>query len=398
MTSGDNEVFAVRCPGYEPAGNKVSELLSLMGGIGAFAGPGEKIALKVNLLRPAKPEEAVTTHPSVVAAVARLVAEAGAAAVIADSPGSGYRYDRKTLEKTYRMSGMEKAAAESGAQLNFDTGSRSVSFPEGMLIKRFEVLSPVLDADGVFNICKMKTHLFMHMTGAVKNNFGVIPGLSKPGYHAKLHNTEHFANMLLDLAQYVRPRVSIMDAVIAMEGEGPGAGKPREVGLLLCARNPLALDVVAGEIMGIDRKTNPLLVAAEKRGMYPNRIEDVRIIGPQLAELAVPDFKLPSTIFKGRGFGHLTVGQKILSFLIMGSLSARPEISRAKCTGCGSCSEACPVKAIAMTGGEKNRKYACIDRKACIRCYCCHEMCRVDAVDLRSNLLHRILTRNNSKN
>jgi len=260
----DNQVFIVRCPTYEQADQKIAELMTMMNGMSNFTKPNEKIVLKINLLQPAKPEKAVTTHPSIVAAVAGLVKNEGAIPVIADSPGAGYKYNKKSLEKIYNISGIYKTAQKTDIELNFDTTFETVSFPQGKLIKRFEVINPVLKADGVFNLCKLKTHLFMHMTGAVKNNFGVIPGLLKPGYHAKLHDTGHFANMLLDLMEYVSPRVSIMDAVIGMEGEGPGAaGEPRHIGLLLASKNPLALDIVAGEIIGLNRENNPVLIAAE---------------------------------------------------------------------------------------------------------------------------------------
>ena len=125
-----------------------------------------------------------------------------------------------------------KAVEAAGAELNFDTTYKPVFFLQGKLIKHFDVITPVIAANGVLNLCKLKTHTFMSMTGAVKNNFGVIPGLAKPGYHAKLHDKHHFADMMLDLAEFVSPRVSIMDAVMGMEGDGPGAaGTPRPIGL-----------------------------------------------------------------------------------------------------------------------------------------------------------------------
>ena len=147
---------------------------------------GEHIVLKVNLLREARPDEAVSTHPAVVAAVARMVMKEEAKPLIADSPGSGFRYTKAVLEKIYHTNGMWQAAQDSGAELNFDTSFENLSFPEGKLIKCFDVITPVLKADGILNLCKLKTHSFTHMTGAVKNHFGVIPGRTKPGYHAKL--------------------------------------------------------------------------------------------------------------------------------------------------------------------------------------------------------------------
>ncbi|MCP4627624.1 MAG: DUF362 domain-containing protein, partial [bacterium] len=289
----DHQVYIIQCKDYDEVDDKIPALLDLMGGIGRFAKPGQKVALKVNLLRDARPEEAVCTHPKLVAAIGRLVKNKGGDAVIADSPGGGLRYNEKTLNKIYRTSGMHQAAQQAGIKLNRDTTSRPVSYSEGILTKHFDIITPVYEADAVFNLCKMKTHLFTMMSGAVKNIFGVIPGLSKPGYHAKLHDPKRFAGMLLDLAQYVSPQLSIMDAVVAMEGNGPGTGDPRQVGLLIGSTNPLALDVVAGEIMGIDRKQNSIIVEAEQRDLKPNRPAEIEVIGAELAEVKVPDFKRP---------------------------------------------------------------------------------------------------------
>ncbi|MBF0530824.1 MAG: DUF362 domain-containing protein, partial [Deltaproteobacteria bacterium] len=271
----DNRVFAVRCRDYRQAGENIATLLEMMGGMKNFAARDESIALKVNLLLAARPEDAVTTHPAVVSAVAALVKAQGAKPFIVDSPGSGYKYDQKTLRKTYQVAGISQVAEKIGVEVNLDCSHESVAFPQGQLIKRFEVITPILKADAVFNLCKLKTHMFTYMTGAVKNNFGVIPGLVKPGYHAKLHDTNRFAAMLLDLTELVSARFFLMDAVTAMEGDGPMAGKPRPVGLILAALNPLALDVVGGEIIGLDRENNPILVEAEKRGLGPTRLEDV---------------------------------------------------------------------------------------------------------------------------
>ena len=386
----DNTVFFVKCRHYEEVENKLTELLAMMNGMGSFVKPGEKIVLKVNLLQSAKPAKAVTTHPAVVAAAARLVKKEGAIPIITDSPGSGYAYNKKNLEKTYRVCGLDTVAEEDGIELNLDPSYDTVSFPGGKLIKRFEVITPVLEADGLLNLCKLKTHVFMHMTGAVKNNFGVIPGLTKPGYHAKLYDKSRFANMLLDLSEYVSPRISIMDAVTGMEGEGPGsAGEPRHVGLLMAARSPLALDVVAGEIIGLKRENNPILMEAEKRGLFPHCIQEVEVIGGDITDLRIPDYKLPASIFDGTGLGALSWWQKALIPLIKTGMTLKPLVVRKKCTACGVCSEACPVKAVTII----DEKYAQINDKNCIRCYCCHEMCQANAIKLHKNLLYRVVNR-----
>ncbi len=390
----DNRVFIVRCRDYEEVEDKLTELLEMMNGMGTFAKPGEKIVLKINLLQAAKPGKAVTTHPAVAAAVARLVKKEGAIPIIADSPGSGYPYNKKALDKTYRTCGINRVAEEEGIEINFDPKYDIVSFPEGKLIKRFEVITPVLEADGVFNLCKLKTHLFMHMTGAVKNNFGVIPGLTKPGYHAKLHDKSRFANMLLDLAEYVSPRISIMDAVTGLEGEGPGAaGEPRHVGLLMAARSPLALDVVAGEIIGLKRENNPVLTEAEKRGLFPNSIENVQVIGADISDVRILDYKFPPTIFEVTGIGGVSWWQKALMPLVKTGMSLKPQVVREKCTACGVCTEACPMEAVTVIKSNSNGNYAQINDKNCIRCYCCHEMCQESAIKLHKSILYRIVNR-----
>ncbi len=388
----DSRVYAVSCEDYRDAPEALNRLLEMMGGIGRFATAGETIILKPNLLRAVKAEQAVTTHPAVVAAAGGAVVAQGARAVIADSPGSGFRYTEAVLRRTYDTCGMTAAAREAGAELNFDTGHEIVSHPEGRLVKRFEVITPVLRADGLINLGKLKTHVYTAMTGAVKNLFGVIPDLIKPGYHAKLADGRRFAGMLLDLADLIAPRLNIMDAVVGMEGDGPGSGDPRRVGWLLASVNALAVDVIAAEMMGLAPEDNPLLLEARARGLAPARVEEVELVGATLDELRVPGWRLPGTRATGVGISGSEWWQRPVGVLLRSAMSLRPEVLPERCVGCGACVRACPEHVIALVdagGGQTAR----INQRGCIRCYCCHEMCPEDAIELRRSLLYRLMNR-----
>lgn len=379
-----SKVYIVRCPDYSQVEIKLAELIEMMGGVEQFVKPNQRIALKPNLLLAAEQDKAVTTHPSILAATGKIFGKVAGSIVMAESPGSGYAYDKKTLEKTYQVCGMTDAAKEGGIELNYDTSFETVSFPEGRLVKRFEVITPILRCDSYFNLCKLKTHSLMIMTGGVKNIFGVIPGRSKPGYHSTMTTRELFAGMLLDLAALVPPKLTIMDAVVGMEGDGPFNGIPRHIGLLIASSDPLSLDVVVSEIMGLPKEKNPLLVEARKRNLHPSCIEEVEVIGVPLSQISIPDFKLPASFEKE----NTSILNSFLKPLIKKSFTVDPRIIKSKCTACGACKKACPRDAIII------KKVAAIDKNKCIRCYCCHEMCQYDAVELHKSLLYKLVNKN----
>lgn len=385
----ETQVYAASCPDYGQAEGAIRALVEQMGGMGRFVRPGERIVLKANLLRAAPPESAICTHPAVVEAVAKLVKEAGGTPVICDSPG-GALHKEAVLRSLYEKTGMAAAAAAAGAELSMDSSTRTVSLPEGKVLRQAEIITPVAEADGVIDLCKMKTHVLMSMTGAVKNLFGVIPGLSKVGYHATHPDHATFADVLLDLTGYVKPRLSLMDGILAMEGDGPGSsGIPRQAGLLLAAANPLALDTAAGAIMNLPRKDNPVLLAAERRGLTPCRMEDVELIGGTVEELRMADYKFPAST-KSNLMDFLGPLARPAERLCKKALSQTPRIDGAKCVGCGICAKSCPGQAIAMTAPGKKAR---ISQKACIHCYCCHELCPQKAVELHQSWLGRLLTK-----
>ena len=385
----ETQVYAVSCPDYSQAEACIRALVEQMGGMGRFVRPGERIVLKANLLRAAPPESAICTHPAVVEAVARLVKEAGGTPVICDSPG-GALHKEAVLRSLYEKTGMAAAAAAAGAELSMDSSTRTVSLPEGKVLRQAEIITPVAEADGVIDLCKMKTHVLMSMTGAVKNLFGVIPGLSKVGYHATHPDHATFADVLLDLTGYVKPRLSLMDGILAMEGDGPGSsGTPRQAGLLLAAANPLALDTAAGAIMNLPRQDNPVLLAAERRGLTPCRMEDVELIGGTVEELRMADYKFPAST-KSNLMDFLGPLARPAERLCKKALSQTPRIDGAKCVGCGICAKSCPGQAIAMTAPGKKAR---ISQNACIHCYCCHELCPQKAVELHQSWLGRLLTK-----
>lgn len=371
--------------GLDRVRRALDELLEPLGGMGSFVRPGERIALKPNCLLAAEPDRAITTHPVIVRAVAEAVREAGGRPVIVESPGAGIPNTERALRRVFAKTGLTAMAEEIGLEISLSTEVESVSAPGSHLVKRLDVMRALREVDGVISLSKLKTHTYMTFTGAVKNLFGAIPGYGKPGHHAKLADPDRFADMLLDVAALVAPRLSIMDAVVALEGDGPGTGgRPRPLGALLAGVDPVAVDVAACRLVGIELEAVPVLRAAERRGLV--RLDaDFPLVGVPLEELAVRDFDWPRAAWPAGGIGRRMLLQRVAKPLLDAAANARPRPRRGRCTACGTCERACPVGAITLVD-----RLAVVDDSRCIRCYCCHELCPENAVDLERALLGRV--------
>ncbi len=377
--NGMSTVALVKCDDYDEENvlSTVRRSVDLLGGMKTFVGNGQRVLLKVNLLRGDRPERAVTTHPAVVRAVTLLVQEAGGEVVIGDSPGGPNSV--MLLRRAYKHSGYEQVAKETGASLNEDLSSALIPCRGGQLIKELDILNAVESADVVIPLPKLKTHVLTGFTGATKILFGVIPGLTKAAYHVKLPDVDQFSHMLLDIVAHVRAPLYIMDGVVAMHGDGPGAGDPFPVGGMLAATDAVAMDRTAAALVGLAPDGISTLSAAAERGMGPASLDDIDIVGDGLDAFSITGFRTASAPSKiGRRLPNIvrriTLGQTVSS-----------PYAGPKCIGCGVCAAACPVKAITITD-----KRAHMDLSTCIRCYCCHETCPEQAVELQRPLLSRI--------
>jgi uncharacterized protein (DUF362 family)/Pyruvate/2-oxoacid:ferredoxin oxidoreductase delta subunit len=318
----------------------------------------------------------------VVEAVVRLVQEAGGIPIIGDSPGGPYTVG--ALQSIYARSGLKEVAERTGAELNYDVGQEVVPHPEGKLVKSLTVTKSALDVDVVIPISKLKTHGMMTFTGAVKILFGVIPGLLKAEYHLRMPDVRSFADLLVDITTWVKPALSIMDGVVGMEGDGPSAGKPRQIGALLMSRDPFALDVVATQLIGLKPEKVPTIMAARERGQA-SRMEDVALAGDSRSLWRIQNFVVPKTV-SINVVDMMPLPQGVKTFLI-NRVRPRPVFQHELCVGCSDCVKNCPPKALRMN--EKKRPE--IDLAACIRCFCCQELCPRQAVEIVKPRLARRL-------
>jgi uncharacterized protein (DUF362 family)/Pyruvate/2-oxoacid:ferredoxin oxidoreductase delta subunit len=345
----------------------VGDAVSSLGGMEKFVKPGEKVLIKVNLLFPSKPEEAVTTHPSVVKAVIELVEKAGGKAIVGDSPGLTFTEAR--LEKTYRKCGMYDAIEGTKAELNWNIGTMMVDNPNGHIMKSLELVQVLDEVDKVIALPKPKTHSFTTYTGATKVLYGLMPGLVKAAYHSKLPDVKDFANMLLDIQEYVKADLFIMDAVIGMDGKGPSGGDPVKVGAILASANPLAMDIVTCNMVGIDPATVPTISKGVSRKLTTGKLGDIDVVGAATREF--PYVKFRPAISKG-----LPVPRFLLKY--MSNMVTKRPVPTSKCIACGACVMGCPRNCIRIVDGRARVEYS-----KCIRCYCCHELCPERAIELK---------------
>lgn len=366
---------------YEEVKSQVDKLINDLGGLEKYIKRDSKVFIKLNLVIKKKPDEVATTHPMVLKVIAEKLLELGCKVIVGDSPGGPYT--KSSLKGVYKTCGIEEVCEELGIELNYDISEVKVENPNGKILKYMTVIKPIVDADHVINICKLKTHAMATFTGGVKNLFGVIPGVSKAEYHFKMPEVVDFTEALVDICSYVSPSLTIMDGVIGMEGEGPTAGVPRKIGVLLGSESPYAIDVVACNIINLDPNKVPTIQRCVEREFIEKDFSDVCVLGERLEDKVIKNFKIPSN----RSISFLRgIVPKSVEIFVNKKIAGKPVINYKECVKCGECSRVCPPKVISM-----ENKGPVINLDHCIRCFCCHELCPKKAVDLKKPFVFRFL-------
>nr|WP_297765210.1 DUF362 domain-containing protein [uncultured Butyrivibrio sp.] len=391
------KVSIEKCPSYDAGAVKSSldKVLDSIGGLD-FVKPGMKIGIKANLVAAMDPDKSATTHPMVLSRLCELLLERGATVVIGDSPGG--IYTEGFLKGVYRTCGLEKLVKEldpSGVKVSFnqDFSVKNAEFMDAVSIKTFIYTGWLDSMDAIINVSKLKTHAMMGMSCAVKNMFGTIPGTTKPEYHMRFPEEKAFANIMVDLNEFFKPALYVVDAIDGMEGNGPTAGEKRHIGAVLASKKPYALDMACAELIGMGYADVGTLVAAGERKLGPKDISEVEVVGSALSDLKISDFKR-ATIHQSITFEGKGVFGKIESVALKIALTTKPLVKKDECIGCKKCYETCPAKAITMVEGGKNGLPQ-IDRSKCIKCFCCQEFCPKGAMKVHYNLLGKLVNKVN---
>ena len=396
---------------YSDVSDALSKALFDIDGL-SFIKPGMTVGIKANLVTSMSPDKACTTHPMLIKALCLQILKLGASVVIGDSPGG--LFTPVFLKSTYKGCGLTDMVADlekelkaspadySGltAKLNEDCSIKDASF-DGKSLKSFIYTGWLDNVDAIVNVCKLKTHAMMGMSCAVKNMFGTIPGATKPEYHMRFPEEMAFANVMVDLNEFFKPALYVVDAIDGMEGNGPTAGVKRHIGAILASQKPYALDMVCASIINMGLNDCQTLKAAHERSLGPRNVSETKVVGDiSLDMIRVADFQRAtnhqSITFDGDG-----LVDKFKAVLIKTVFNTKPILKKDECIGCKKCYETCPAKAITMIPCKKNTIPASIpsiDRSKCIKCFCCQEFCPKGAMKVHQNVLARFVHRINVKN
>ena len=267
---------------------QLEALLAPFGGMTHFVKEGDRVLLKPNLLTGSRPTKECTTRPEVVYCVAKMVQAAGGDPFLGDSPAFG------SARGVAEANGLLEWANKANLPIVEMHGKRypvdSKDFDNFLLSKE------AMEADVVINLPKVKSHVQLTMTLGVKNLFGCVPGKMKAWWHMEAgKDRQRFGTMLVETARAISPELTIIDGIIAHEGNGPSNGEPRDLGVLAASDNVFALDRAMIEVLGVDPNQIPTLVESRRLGLCP-KLSQINFPLMQPTELKVDDWKLPEKL------------------------------------------------------------------------------------------------------
>jgi len=358
---------------YDEIYAAVEKSIELIGGLTKIVPSGSRVFVKINHLSPpSTAEKGIVTHPVFVEAVLNLLKEVGTDITVGDDIQSG-------SGDGFQVSGFRQMCEKVGVKL---TNLKETGFVEtvcnGHFLEKVYMSKTLLDADVIINLPKLKTHSLCIFTGGVKNFYGVIPLGLRRRFHAEYIRSEDFSQVLTDIFSVAKPQLTIIDGIIAMEGEGPAAGSLRKLGVILASQDTVAVDAVATKIIGL----NPLDIHttrhSDERGLGIGNLQNIEVVGEEIGSVTVPDFKAPSSAVD-------TLSRRVprgLPRFILRQLATKPSVIKRRCTGCSECKKICPVGAISVSD-----ETAKINHSICIQCMCCHEVCRFNAIVLKRSAI-----------
>lgn len=370
----------------------VQKLLVPLGGMGSFVKPGDRVIVKPNLILAKPAHMAVTTHPEVVRSVCRLALDCGGRVSVGDSPGKG------SVRRAGAVAGYNPVLADLGIDLveftpreivfdrpvgDFD---RPVGVASSRVCAKLTLAAELLDADLVINVPKLKTHGMMLMTLAVKNLFGAVLGLQKFQWHLRAGKDKAlFGKVIYEICRAVNPGLSVVDAIVSMDGEGPTSGIPNSTGFLAAGGDPSAIDAVLMDIVGLERSDLHTLAAAADAG--DGAWKDAEVVGASVNDLRPARWTLPGAQSAALPLPLFCQKIPFLREWLRTQATAKPVSVRDKCVSCGDCVAVCPAQVMTLTD-----RGVAIDHARCIRCYCCQELCPHDAIETRKGFLGRLLS------
>ena len=252
-------------------------------------------------------------------------------------------------------------------------------------MKEIHISRIALEADVIISVPKFKTHNLVNFTGAVKNMFGVIPGFNKGRYHMLFPPAREFSKALLEIYKIVKPKFTIMDAIMGMEGHGPQGGRPKFIGALIGGDDCVAVDAYCERLIGYDYGDVYVSYYGDKYNLGNGKLENIEVFGDEIKPFKKGEFELVKNLD-----GILRRIPRFaywIARLVAKHIRIEPKIYEDKCIGCEICVNNCPVNTINM---NKNKK-ASINYEKCIMCFCCLELCEHKAIGIRRSWLARKL-------